>query len=291
MKETGIEVLISDTPDFAKGKAQVESGNVEWDVFDAIGSHASSGALEGIWEPLDQSIVETPNLSVPATKTVVGFYVWAGGISWDPSRTPKGKNPSNFKELWDLENFPGRRAFRARPYETLEMALVADGVAPKDLYPLDVDRAFDALERIKSSVSNWVKSTPQTIELLRNNETDFSYTYTGRVAAAQTEGISIDIALDQTVNGMEYLTVLKGTKKGDAAMKFIAFCLRPDRQAAFSELHYVNPNRSDAVAQISQDAKKWLPDVSNPKNIILDDFWWGDHNAKVSERFNEWMLI
>lgn len=290
IEETGIDVVISDTPDFAKAKAQVATGNIEWDVFDAIGSHATAGAKEGLWEPLDTSIVDTTNLRVPATESLVGFYVWAGGIAWVPSRTPKNEHPVNFNEMWNLEKYPGRRAFRARPYETFEMALVADGVPPDELYPLDVERAFDSLNRIKDSVSKWVKATPKTIEYLRTNEVDFSYTYSGRVAAARNEGVDIDMSMEQTVNGTEYLAVMKGTKKREAAMRFVDFCLRPDRQAAFSELHLVNPMREDAVARVDESAKKWLPNLSASKNIILDDFWWGENRSRIDERFKEWML-
>ena len=48
-----------------------------------------------------------------------------------------------------MKKFPGRRALRNHPIATLEAALMADGVAPDKLYPLDVDRAFKKLEEIK----------------------------------------------------------------------------------------------------------------------------------------------
>jgi putative spermidine/putrescine transport system substrate-binding protein len=291
MEETGIDVVVSDTPDFAKAKAQVESGNVEWDVFDAIGSHATSGEKLGLWEPLDTSIVDTSSLHVEATESVIGFYLWAGGIAWVPSRTGEGEHPRNFHELWNTDAYPGRRALRARPYEAFEMALVADGVPPNELYPLDIDRAFESLNRIKDSIAKWTKATPKTIEHLRTNEVDFSYTYSGRVATAQAEGVDIDMSMDQTCNGTEYLTVLKGTKRREAAMRFVEFCLRPDRQAAFANLyHGVTPMRTTALPQVEDEARRWLPDLSAPQNVILDDFWWGENRDRIEERFKEWML-
>ncbi|TIU43914.1 MAG: extracellular solute-binding protein, partial [Mesorhizobium sp.] len=51
--ETGIKVNVIDTPDLAKVKAQVTSGNVDWDVFDAPSALGASGSKEGYWEPLD----------------------------------------------------------------------------------------------------------------------------------------------------------------------------------------------------------------------------------------------
>jgi putative spermidine/putrescine transport system substrate-binding protein len=52
MAETGINVTVIDTPDLAKVKAQVTTGNVEWDVFDAPGAMGTGGSKEGYWEPL-----------------------------------------------------------------------------------------------------------------------------------------------------------------------------------------------------------------------------------------------
>ena len=289
-EETGIEVVISDTPDMAVVRAQVQSGNVQWDVFDAVGQQAAAGQNEDLWEPLDKSIVDTDNLTGPVTDHIVGFYIWSGGIMWVPSRHEGSEVPMNFRQLWDTNRFPGRRAFRARAYENLEIALLADGTDPQDLYPLDVERAFSSLNRIKDSVANWVSATPQTIELLRTNEVDYSYGYSGRVVAAQDDGIDIDMSLEQTINGTEYLTALRGTRKREAAMRFIDFCLRPDRQAEFSELMIYHPVRGSALANIAEPARRWLPDLEAPQNILLDDLWWGENDAVVSERFQEWML-
>jgi len=289
IKETGINVVISDTPDLAKAKAQVETGNVIWDVFDAIGSFATNGAKYGLWEPLDTSIVDLSDMIIKPEKTYVPWYLWHGGIAWDPKRFPS-KHPTNFKELWDVEKFPGKRTFRARPFEMLEMALLADGVPPDKLYPLDVDRAFKVCDRIRPFIPKFCKATTQTIELLRTKEVDYSYTYSGRALSAKDQGVSIDFSFAQTVIGTEYLTVLKGTKHREAAMKYVNFCLRPDRQAHFAELFYYNPTVKGGYDLVPQRIKKYFPDPNNPNHVVLNDKWWQPHYDKIYERFQEWMM-
>jgi len=111
------------------------------------------------------------------------------------------KYPVNFKEFWDVKKFPGRRTLRARPTETLEIALVGDGVEPRKMYPLDVERAFKSLDRIKSYVPKWIKETPQATELLLSNEVDFSYVYHGRAIQLKKDGKPVEFSFEQTIIG------------------------------------------------------------------------------------------
>jgi putative spermidine/putrescine transport system substrate-binding protein len=290
-KETGIEVQIADTPDLAKVKAQVTSGDIQWDVFDCPGSMALSGSTEGFWEPLDKSVIDTSDVDVPVGKDYLPFYTYAGGIGRDPKRFADGKHPADFPQLWDPKGFPGRRGLRTRISETLDIALLGDGVTPDKLYPLDVERGFKALDRIKPYVKTWIAETPQTIALVQNGEIDFSYTYSGRVWAAQKEGVSIDFSFAQTLNGLNYMCVLKGTPRKAAAMKFMAMLVRPDRQAAFADILGYTPTVRKALPLVSSETKKWMPDMTNPRNVVMDDKWWQANYTALQKRFSEWLLV
>jgi ABC-type Fe3+ transport system substrate-binding protein len=204
--------------------------------------------------------------------------------------SPEGKRPQNFKDFWDVQRFPGRRGLRTRISETLEMALVADGVAPDKLYPLDVERGFKALDRIKPAVKKWIETTPETITLLTSNEIDYSYTYMSRVFPAQKAGLSVAMATGQTINSLEYLAVPKYSKNKDAAMRYVAFCLRPDRQAVFANTVFFAPNARKAVPLVAAESRQYMPDVLNRSNIIMNDAWWADKYDTLQKRFTEWML-
>jgi putative spermidine/putrescine transport system substrate-binding protein len=290
-KETGIEVQIADTPDLAKVKAQVTSGDIQWDVFDCPGSMALSGSTEGFWEPLDKSVIDTSDINVPVGNDYLPYYTYAGGIGWDPKRFADGKQPTDFPQFWDPKGFPGRRGLRTRISETLDIALLGDGVAPDKLYPLDVERGFKALDRIKPYVKTWIAETPQTIALVQNGEIDFSYTYSGRVWAAQKEGVSINFSFAQTLNGLNYMCVLKGTPRKAAAMKFMAMLVRPDRQAAFADILGYTPTVRKAMPLVSAETKKWLPDMTNPRNAVMNDKWWQANYTTLQKRFSEWLLV
>lgn len=289
---TGIEVNIVDTPDLARVKAQVMTGNVEWDVFDAPGALAFSGVNEDLWEELDPGMLDASDLVVPPTDHLAPLYSFAGGIAWDPARHGEGAHPTTFEEYFDLSAFPGRRTFRDRPSETLEAALLADGVAPQDLYPLDVDRAFEVLERIKPSVASWVSATPQTIALLRTGEVDFSYSYASRVRTTNAgSGQNMAFSFEETLNGLEYLAVLKNAPNRENAMRFVAFALSPEVQAQTMERLANAPVSRAALPLMTDAALEWIPDLSEPKNVLMNDAWWADNFEDVTRRFKEWVLF
>jgi putative spermidine/putrescine transport system substrate-binding protein len=289
-KETGIGVSLVNNADLTKMKVQVDSKNVQWDVFDSVGPQITAGARQGLWEDIDGKIVDRSDLVSPGAKDYVGTYLFGGGVAYDPKRVPEGKRPQNFKDFWDVQRFPGRRGLRTRISETLEMALVADGVAPDKLYPLDVERGFKALDRIKPAVKKWIETTPETITLLTSNEIDYSYTYMSRVFPAQKAGLSVAMATGQTINSLEYLAVPKYSKNKDAAMRYVAFCLRPDRQAVFANTVFFAPNARKAVPLVAAESRQYMPDVLNRSNIIMNDAWWADKYDTLQKRFTEWML-
>jgi len=289
-KETGIPITTINNADLAKVKAQVTSGAVEWDVFDGIGPQITAGAKNGYWEPVDASIVDRSDLVVPGGDTFVGVYFYGGGVCWDNKRHPDGKHPVDFKGFWDVNAYPGPRALRARIPETLEMALIADGVEPRKLYPLDVERGFRSLDRIKPHIKKWVVPSPQTISLVQDGEVNFSYTYISRVVGAERAGSPIGFSYKQTLNSMEYFAVVKGSKNREAAMKFIAFCLRPDRQAAFADLLSFTPIARKGYQLASPEGKKHMADLESPNNGIIDDQWWRDHFDELTKRFTEWTI-
>ncbi|SDX04701.1 putative spermidine/putrescine transport system substrate-binding protein [Ruegeria halocynthiae] len=108
-------------------------------------------AFEGAVEPIDFSVVNTDGIDGALyADEWIAVFTFATVIGWNTDTVEKA--PSNWAEFWDVENFPGARALYNSAQSMLEIALMADGVAPADLYPLDVDRAFEKLEEIKPEV-------------------------------------------------------------------------------------------------------------------------------------------
>lgn len=291
-EETGVKVNIVPTSDLAKLKAELLTGNVEIDVFDTSTEVAAYAYKHGFFEKLDLSSFNIEDMAIPPKGDTAGLSMSAAGIGWDPTKYGSGKHPSNFVEYFDLKTFPGRRTFRNAANGTLEAALLADGVAPKDIYPLDVDRALKALNRIKPSVAAWITAVPQTISLLQTGEVDFSYTWANRVKETNRPGggTPLSFSFEQILLSLEVLGVPKGAPNKENAMKLVAYCLRPEVQARLCGAKGVVPNSKKGLSMMSDDDRKWMPDTNNPNNLVLDGAYWADNLEAVSRRFKEWVL-
>lgn len=289
--ETGIQVQMVDNGDMAKVKAQVLSNAVDWDVIDAPAGFATSGVKENLWEELDPSLATMEGLLQQPHTHYMPIYLYSGGLLWHAERTPDGKHPVDFAGFFDVEQFPGRRCMRSLAQETLEMALVADGVAPADLYPLDVERAFAKLDQIKPHVSKFAASTPEQSASVAQNEADFSYSYYNRVKAFQDNGTPLDFSFEQTNNALDFFAVPRGSKNKEAAMRFIEFALRPEQQKAWALAGFYMPNHVATLNEIRKSPEgSYLPDLESGKNVIVDPEWWGDNLTDVQRRYSEWMI-
>ncbi|WP_313350396.1 ABC transporter substrate-binding protein [Paracoccus sp. (in: a-proteobacteria)] len=289
--ETGIAVQLVDNGDMAKVKAQVMSNSVTWDVIDAPAGFATSGAKEGLWEELDPALSSMSGLLQAPNPFYMPIYLYSGGVLWHDGRSAGDKHPVDFTGFFDTEKYPGRRCMRSLAQETLEMALIADGVAPKDLYPLDVERAFAKLDALKPFISKFAGSTPEQVGAVAQNEADFSYSYYNRVKATQDSGTPLDFSFEQTNNALDFFAIPKGSKNKEAAMRFIEFSLRPEPQKAWALAGYYMPNHTETLNALRAGPDGgYLPDLENGKNAIISPEWWGDNLTEVQRRYSEWMI-
>lgn len=291
-QETGIEIKQFLGPDFAKMRAQVQENDVEWDIVEIFASWVPSGVNLGLYEKLDDFVYDRTAV-VPQAKNEYAFIIgiFAGGITFAPSRHPEGKPaPQTWPEFWDAVAFPGRRGLQKFIPELLEISLLADGVPPAEVYPCDVDRAFRSLEKIKPNVTHWVAQLTQSITLVASNELDYSYAYAHRVMAAQNQNQDVDIVRRNHICGASTNAILKGTRNRDAAMKFAEFCMRPERQVAYSNITGVSPSYASARDQVDEAMRPWLPDPTRPDNLMIDSGWWDGKEEELSARFTEFLL-
>ena len=176
----------------AEIKAQVEAGNVTWDVVDVELSDAIRACDEGLLEEMDHSALPAAPDGTVATEDflpgtlydcAVANIVWSTIFAYDGSKIENG--PTKVADFFDLEKFPGKRGLRKNPKANLEMALMADGVPAAEVYSVleteeGVDRAFAMLDSIKSDVV-WWEAGAQPPQLLADGEVALTTAYNGRI--------------------------------------------------------------------------------------------------------------
>lgn len=290
-KETGIPVIQVYGPELAKMKAQVQAKAVEWDVIDLIIPWVAAGEQAGLFEEIDYSVIPKDRMLPSAVrKFEIATHFYSGGIAASTSRIPKERRPQTWAQFWDVKNFPGRRGLRQRIGETLELALLADGVPADKVYPCDVERAFRSLDKIKPHIKQWIVQTPQTISLIESNELDFSYTYNSRVYDIQKDHIPISFSLENNLIGANWVSVTKGTRHKAAAMRFLEFFTRPDRQLAYCNTTSHAPVTKGTLEKMDPAVRPYAPDVLNKSNLVLSADWWAGKDQELELRFKEWLM-
>lgn len=292
---TGIKVIDVAPTSFGKLKSMVEANAPEWDVTLLIDiGQAKRAANEGLTEEVDYSIVNAADL-VPEAR---GSHWTAGEIETVLMgyRTDKfkDKHPTSWADFWNVEAFPGNRALHNWCVTTMEAALLADGVPANALYPLDIDRAFASLDKLKPHVKVWwdVSAQGTSQQLLKDGEVDILNGWTGRFGPLILGGDPVNMEYGEGLYTIAPWVVVKGAKNMQNAMLFLDFVSRAEPQAALhSELIY-GPTNPKALELIKPEIAKLLPtDPENlKKTVLVDTDYWQAHEAEVTERFTAWLL-
>ncbi|MCX8567135.1 MAG: putative spermidine/putrescine transport system substrate-binding protein [Glomeribacter sp. 1016415] len=204
----------------------------------------------------------------------------------------KGRQaPQTWKDLWEIDHFPGRRGLRKHPFDTIEVALIADGISLNNVYPCDLDRAFNKLNKIKPHVGAWWTSGAHSEQLLKSKEVDLVPVWIPRVQSAIDAGMPVAFSWSQHIYVCDSWAILKGTPNAAECRQFIQFASDPKRQALLAP-YAIGPTQPKAFEYIDEKLAKRLP--SHPDNLKIglysDPLYWMSHQSAAIERFNQWML-
>jgi len=201
--------------------------------------------------------------------------------------------PISWQEWWDAGRFPGPRALARDPFGTLEFALLADGVSPEALYPLDGNRAIESLKRISGSiVERWWDSGAQPVTWLANDRAAFTSAWHYRVIAGQYDGIAVDLTWNQGLLLTDRWVVPATTKEPSLAVDFLRYAARPEVQAALAKMVPLGPVTRGAFQLLEPQQLSRLPTTPlNMTRLVRPDVqWWSENQGSAVELFNSWLL-
>ena len=295
-KATGIP-MVDESWDGGVGvlRAKVQGGKADWDVVQVESDELAIGCEEGLYEKLDYKRIGGKAAYIPDAVHKCGIgailYDFVLGYDKDKLKDP----PKSWEDFFDLKKYPGKRALRGGPKTTLEIALMGDGVAPKDVYKVlatkeGVDRAFKKLDSIRSSLIFW-KAGAQPPQLLASGEVTMTSVYNGRIDAAnRNDKRNFGMSWNGALYTMDSWVILKGSPNLSAAYKFLDFVGKAENEAKLPEsIAYGVPNKG-ANKLIDPARLKDLPTA--PENfahaIPINTQFWLDNNDRLTERFNQW---
>lgn len=297
-EKTGIEVVgvQANAEPVAQIKSMVDTRNYTWDMA-KISQPAILLLTQGGKVYLEKHGLEGD----AAVKTIpaqfmspfgVGTNVYSTVLAYRTDAFKGRKAPNSWADFWNVKDFPGRRALRKHPFDTLEESLLAAGVPTSSLYPLNVDRALQNLDLIKPHVEVWWNTGAQVEQMLKSGEVDMIATWVSRPQSAMADGAPVAIVWNQNLWGVDNWSILAGTPNADACRQFIKFASDPRRMASLVEYFPAGVTQPEAFKYIKADIAKNCP--THPENIRngvhIDAKYWLASQAAVTEKFNGWIL-
>jgi len=277
-------------------RARLRDGNNNWDLVQVEADELLAGCEEGLFERMDWPLIGGTDRYVPqaVNECGVGAVVYSFVLAWDRGRL--AEPPRGWADFFDTARIPGRRALRRGPKTTLEIALLADGVDPGQVYRVlateaGVDRALRRLDTIRGELMWWERGS-QPPQWLASGEVALAAAYNGRIAAANAlDGRDLGIQWAQNLATLDSWVIMRGSPNRAQALDFLAYAGQPQVQALLPPLIPYGVTAREANALLSPPVLATLPTA--PPNaataLRIDDRFWLDNMDRLSRRFADWL--
>ncbi len=231
----------------------------------------------------------------------LGGSVWSAVIGYD-KRQFQSNAPQQLEDFFDTTKFPGKRGLMRTPRYILEMALLADGVAPEQVYRVlesdgGLQRALGKLATIRNDIV-WMKSVREPVAALNDHSVAMAVGFSGRFFL-ETVGRNSPVVLmwDGQVYDLDVWVIPKGTTHIQTALKFLSFAVQSDVMVHQASLLPYGPTRKSAARQVRRhaslnvDLSDYVPTA--PQNfrraLRIDEIWWEKHAARLIPAFRNWI--
>jgi putative spermidine/putrescine transport system substrate-binding protein len=283
---TGIKVITESPGGLAKLQAMNEAGNITSTVFDFPTDELKRGQAQGLLAETDwKAINPDPMYDEAKDKFGIGTSYFSTIMAYRSD----AKAPKNWVEFFDTKNFPGKRALPDYPGYTLVFAALGDGVPVDKLFPLDLDRAFKTLNRIKADTI-WWQAGAQAAQLLKDNEAQYAIAWSGRVVGQP----GIVANFQDGMLDLSWFGVAKGASAAEkaAAWQWLHWHTIAKNQACVANyISYTGPS-PDLDALLPKDKLTQYPTYSENKKVqwLANAQWWLDNADTVEKRWQEFKL-
>jgi putative spermidine/putrescine transport system substrate-binding protein len=275
--------------------AMVEANKIELDLLDRNEIAALILRKRGALLPIDYKDFKFTNpedIASVSRPDMCPYCSQASVIVYNTDVFRGDNHPRSCADVWDTQRFPGPRIFQSFDigFAELEFALLADGVPIDKLYPLDVDRAFKSLSRIKPSVVQFYDTGGTQLAMYSSKEAVTGSGYNGRIQPGIDNKQPVGIEWNQANIQYQIMAILKGCPNEANARKFLDFALQPQMQAEFAKYIPYGPTNKQAMKYISREVAAKLPTNYLDRAFVLDVQWWADNRSRVGEIWSKWIL-
>lgn len=276
----------------AQAKAPADT---RWDLVLVDADELSTGCAEGLFEKLDWSAIGGKDHYLPQTVSDCGLGAVTSTtvLAWDKDKLPVAPSWSDF---WDVAKYPGKRGLRKGVRGNLEFALMADGVAPAEVYktlatPEGVDRAFRKLDQLKPYIE-WWSTDAEAAHILASGDVLMTSAPSGQIATmAEHEHKNFGLQFTGSLSELQSWAIMKGSPTLRMAQQFLYFAGMPA-----VELRLLQQSGDAGPAKgLNEGLSPELAAISpgTPANLAaglrIDTAFWHENLAKLRQRFDAWL--
>lgn len=290
-------------------RKQVASKQYSWDVIDLELPDAIAACRDGLLERINAGTLPAGANGEPAASDFIQNAIgpcWVGSVVYSQliAYAPAGfgsAHPISLTDFFDTARFPGPRALKSSAKFNLELALLADGVAPRDIYRVlstdqGVAHALTKLNTIRSSIVWWTHSSEPAAMLL-DGRAAFATILNGDVYDSAVHHRGLGTIWDRQLYELDVFGVPKGDPKRDMAMDFVRFATSAPSLAGVSNWVPYGPARRSALKLVGKNPelgvamRGFLPTA--PENFgtafAVDDRWWQTNGARIAPLWLTWL--
>jgi putative spermidine/putrescine transport system substrate-binding protein len=277
-------------------KAMVDTKNIEYDVGEFDRASVVNLARKGdYWEPIDYALFDVEHIDQNFREKDSIAMLPYGQIIGYRTDAFKGKEPKDNADLWDVANFPGSRCLQSGSgglEPDLEVALMASGVPKEKVYPIDIDKAFASLAKIKPHVDKWWTAGAQPAQLLNDNEVTMATAWNGRIYTIMQNGAPVKAIWNNQLLRTDVWAIPKGAPNRENAQKLSAFITTAVGQARLSYIIPYGFVNNQSAAMMPPDRLAQLPTAPDIKKnlLVYNSGWWADNRDEVQGRWNKFLL-
>jgi len=275
------------------------SGQSPWTVVDIERAALTRGCAEGVFEKLDvgEMLGKTaPGDFVPGTlhPCGIGALIWSQAVAYDAALFKK-RPPRTLVDFFDLQAFPGNRGLFSGAEGNLEIALMADGIPPEDVYdilrkPGGVDQALAVLERIRPVVRFWQDGAAPE-QLLNDGKVVMTTAYAARfLRPRQGARRPVDLMWSNQLWRATYWAIPTEQERTVDAQRFVSFATDPPRLGELAARLWFGPARKSGFDAAPPNIREDLPTTRRHFHdaLQIDSGFWDEFGAKIEPRFQAW---
>jgi len=251
-EQSGARLLFDGPVEIAKIQAQVNSGNILWDVVSTadLMPWVYCGKL---FQKLDYSKIDTSKHTGEIYPCGVPGNNYASLLMYKNS-SYKDNPPKNWQDFFDTQNFPGIRAIDGTGEPSgmlIEQAIIAAGGSTKNMTIADIDLGINKIRELGPDTIFW-KTGNEAQQLVESGEVDMLMIWGGRAMSATRNGVDYTPVWQDWFMGMDQLVIPIGAKNPDASHALINYWLGKEPNEIYTSVLGHTPINKDAKPQVDE---------------------------------------